>query len=1021
MSVNNIEKSSLFSLTGHPLLLGPRIGSGGEGAVYELRDRSDVVAKLYHKHPEPDKSAKIAAMAKFGNERLLKLTAWPIEPIRGGSKTGPILGFVMPKITAHKEAFSVYSPKLRVQEARTVNWQFLIRSATNAARAFSVVHDSGHVIGDVNDGNILIGEKATVRLIDCDSYQINLNGSLWRCEVGRPEYQPSELQNTRTYKQAPRTTNHDRFGLAVIIFRILFMGRHPFAGRFLNSGQMPLERAISEYRFVYGSNAAAMQMQPPPASLGLNGVTRNVALLFERAFCAQGSKANARPRPDEWVTALDGLERHLKRCGANPAHQFVDSLTHCPWCEIETVAGIPLFQVVVVGSAQTGFTIASFWAKVSSVPEPGPPPSRPRIDAVTVTPSSTAQKVQDATLKVKLSADLSAVTQLTSHVHSLRTEIETKAANARSRWQNLVLNWDKYSSASDFQDALSSLQHLRSQYDAVPQKRLQELHILESNRYRLQLSAHLDRCRISHARIKGIGAAKKAMLQSYGIETAADIIDHRVLEVPGFGPVLLDNLQQWREQQQKRFKFDLNKGVDQTAKNAVEQKMLSEKIHLEKKLNDALAQLTNASFQVRTRRRALVSQAKQASQDLAQAEEDLRVVTQATRDLVGIEAGIRAAEQAARDRAEAEAAQRAAERATRDHAEAARPKVEQVARDLAEADTPILASVASRSWLSGLPYPPATIRKRATIFAIGAAVAIGGFFFVASHQAHGPLDVTPQQPPGPQGQQLPPRPAQPSLPPHVEKDARGELHPEDGYEWSDGKHVNVRWIPGRDSRRYSHIAASDTEGKWQPEDGYDWVDGANPNDKTVKWVPGIGSDRYPNVVAASIEGQWRPAEGYTWLLNPPRPGDLRVTPIARPDGQLPSPEERFQRGLADRTEWEQWVAVFSGEFRRGADWWAAHRNLPHAGTCNGPAAVMNQQFTLGCEAAKARLTSNDVKHKSDPDYRRGWNSYAGSSSPPSPESRVPTAEQSTASEGQATDADAAKRLNEEELKRILGH
>jgi hypothetical protein len=82
---------------------------------------------------------------------------------------------------------------------------------------------------------------------------------------------------------------------------------------------------------------------------------------------------------------------------------------------------------------------------------------------------------------------------------------------------------------------------------------------------------------------------------------------------------------------------------------------------------------------------------------------------------------------------------------------------------------------------------------------------------------------------------------------------------------------------------------------------------------------------------------------------------------------------------------------------------------------------MNQQFTLGCEAAKARLTSNDVKRKSDPDYRRGWNSYTGSSSPPTPESRVPTAEQSTASEGQATDADAAKRLNEEELKRILGH
>src|SRR6516162_11512304 len=68
----------------------------------------------------------------------------------------------------------------------------------------------------------------------------------------------------------------------------------------------------------------------------------------------------------------------------------------------------------------------------------------------------------------------------------------------------------------------------------------------------------------------------------------------------------------------------------------------------------------------------------------------------------------------------------------------------------------------------------------------------------------------------------------------------------------------------------------------------------------------------------------------------------------------------------------------SGEFRRGADWWAGHRSPPHVGTCSGPAAEMNQQFTLGCEAAQARLTSKDVKRKSHPDYRRGWNSYSSS-------------------------------------------
>jgi len=100
--------------------------------------------------------------------------------------------------------------------------------------------------------------------------------------------------------------------------------------------------------------------------------------------------------------------------------------------------------------------------------------------------------------------------------------------------------------------------------------------------------------------------------------------------------------------------------------------------------------------------------------------------------------------------------------------------------------------------IARLPYLPATIQKRPTIFGIGAAIAIGGFF-VALYQAHGPPIVTPQQPPGPQGQQLLPRP-QPTLLPHMVKDLRGELHPEDGYEWSDNKHLNVRWMPGGNSR-----------------------------------------------------------------------------------------------------------------------------------------------------------------------------------------------------------------------------
>jgi hypothetical protein len=162
--------------------------------------------------------------------------------------------------------------------------------------------------------------------------------------------------------------------------------------------------------------------------------------------------------------------------------------------------------------------------------------------------------------------------------------------------------------------------------------------------------------------------------------------------------------------------------------------------------------------------------------------------------------------------------------------------------------------------------------------------------------------------------------------------------------------------------------------------------------------------------------------GRLWAVNPHRSVDMRAILSTRPpDQNIGSSLSSFDQGLADRAEFEQWFASLSGDFHRGAEWWAGHRSLPHAGTCNGPAAAMKQEFTLRCEAAEARLTAKDVKRKSDPDYRRGWDSYSGSSSPPVPEARVPTAEQGAVAESEATDVDSVKRLNEQELRRITGH
>ena len=82
-----------------------------------------------------------------------------------------------------------------------------------------------------------------MRLIGCDSFQITAGGRCFTCDVGVPMFTPPELQE-RSLTGVIRSENHDNFGLAVVIFQVLFMGSHPFAGRRPGGGDMPIEQAI---------------------------------------------------------------------------------------------------------------------------------------------------------------------------------------------------------------------------------------------------------------------------------------------------------------------------------------------------------------------------------------------------------------------------------------------------------------------------------------------------------------------------------------------------------------------------------------------------------------------------------------------------------------------------------------------------------------------------------------------------------------------------------------------------------
>ena len=336
---------TFYDSQNQPYVLGEQIGRGGEGAVFSCEDLT-VVAKIYHEPIDEEKAEKLRWMARNKDEHLLKVAAWVIDVLHD-SPNGKVVGFLMPNVRA-KEIHELYSLKSRRVYFPEATWHFLVHTSANVARAFYSLHKHEHVMGDVNHGNCVVLADGTVKMIDCDSYSIKTNKMRYRCDVGVATHLAPELQNV-DLGEIEREANHDNFGLAVIIFQLLFLGRHPFSGNYTGAEDKSLEECIAEHRFAYGEKAELRQVKQPPGTLSLSQVSPRIAVLFERAFSSENKN---RPEPREWIEALEDLSDNLEQCSFHPGHHYFNALANCPWCEIESQTGVMLFPFI--SSAKTG-------------------------------------------------------------------------------------------------------------------------------------------------------------------------------------------------------------------------------------------------------------------------------------------------------------------------------------------------------------------------------------------------------------------------------------------------------------------------------------------------------------------------------------------------------------------------------------------------------------------------------------------------------------------------------------------
>jgi hypothetical protein len=82
--------------------------------------------------------------------------------------------------------------------------------------------------------------------------------------------------------------------------------------------------------------------------------------------------------------------------------------------------------------------------------------------------------------------------------------------------------------------------------------------------------------------------------------------------------------------------------------------------------------------------------------------------------------------------------------------------------------------------------------------------------------------------------------------------------------------------------------------------------------------------------------------------------------------------QAYDDGRNARAAFENWFnGLGAGDFHDGAQYWAGHRSVkPVPTTCH----FTSPSFEQGCLEAKRQLTPSDIRRKTEPEFKVGWNS-----------------------------------------------
>lgn len=308
------------------LTLGKLLNKGGAaGKVYEIIGQPSKVAKIFHERQKSNTNRlKLEAMV-VNNPNIPSVTAGGVEYVQIAwpeavleDDEGYCVGYMMPFINT-AEAVSLdhlMQGAVRAKLGLSDKYEYRVMAAYNVALMVASLHKYGHYIIDLKPANVSIYKKTmTVAVFDCDGFSIRGEQARFPAEFVSEEYIYPEGMQQACEEMGEE---QDKFALAVIIFKLLNNGIHPFSGVVKKNADstLSIQERIEKYHYAYGMWGDSYQA-PHPYSIHAF-LPQSTMKLFDRAFV----KGQKRPTAAEWQMELDYLLRNLKQCKKNPNHAY---------------------------------------------------------------------------------------------------------------------------------------------------------------------------------------------------------------------------------------------------------------------------------------------------------------------------------------------------------------------------------------------------------------------------------------------------------------------------------------------------------------------------------------------------------------------------------------------------------------------------------------------------------------------------------------------------------------------------